>query len=57
MKFQLLWNVLVKNKFLKFMRDHGFYTPKHEHTWRYVGYGGAGWYLLRCDECGAEEIV
>ena len=31
--------------------------PKHEHTWRTVGYGGAGWYLLRCDECGAEEIA
>ena len=31
--------------------------PKpHEHLWRTVGYGGAGWYLLRCDECGAEEI-
>ena len=31
--------------------------PKHEHVWRTVGYGGAGWYLLRCDECGAEEIA
>lgn len=31
--------------------------PKHEHTWRTVGYGGAGWYLIRCDECGAKEIA
>lgn len=32
------------------------FGPKCEHAWRTVGYGGAGWYLLRCDECGAEEI-
>ena len=31
--------------------------PRHEHTWRTVGYGGAAWYLLRCDTCGAKEIA
>lgn len=30
-------------------------TPKHRHSYKRVGYGGAGWWLLRC-ECGAEEI-
>ena len=30
--------------------------PAHRHTYRTVGYGGAGWYLLRC-ECGAVEIA
>jgi len=28
---------------------------RHRHAYRTVGYGGAGWHLLRCD-CGAEEI-
>lgn len=28
--------------------------PQGGHT---VGYGGAGWYLLHCDECGAKEIA
>ena len=30
-------------------------TTKHRHTWAWVGYGGAGWSLYRC-ECGATEI-
>lgn len=30
---------------------------KHKHTWRIVGYGGAGWYLLRCDKCGGKGIA
>ena len=34
----------------------GFGPKPHEHLWRTVGYGGAGWYLLRCDKCGAKEI-
>ena len=27
----------------------------HRHVWVWVGYGGAGWSLFRCD-CGATEI-
>lgn len=42
-----------------FDRHRGLACPvcygQHEHTWHTVGYGGAGWYLLRC-ECGAVEI-
>lgn len=41
--FRKLWAILIKHK--------------HKHNWRTVGYGGAGWYLIRCDECGAEEIA
>lgn len=28
---------------------------RHRHNYKRIGYGGAGWWLLRC-ECGAEEI-
>ena len=46
---------MTRRKF--FARILAALRPKpHEHLWRTVGYGGAGWYLLRCDECGAEEI-
>lgn len=28
---------------------------RHRHEWHVVGYGGCGWFLLRC-LCGATEI-
>lgn len=30
--------------------------PKHQHDWVSIGYGGAGWFLLECSQCGAKEI-
>lgn len=30
--------------------------PRHQHEWITVGYGGAGWYSLRCATCPATEI-
>ena len=47
---------MTRREFFARLRAVGI-RPKHEHVWRTVGYGGAGWYLLRCDECGAEEIA
>lgn len=29
---------------------------RHRHDWQRVGYGGAGWYLYACADCGAREI-
>ena len=43
--------------FTRILAALGIRTKPHKHLWRTVGYGGAGWYLLRCDECGAEEIA
>lgn len=28
-----------------------------QHDWETRGYGGAGWILLRCRKCRAQEIV
>lgn len=28
----------------------------HTHTWVVVGYGGAGWYSLRCTGCPERSI-
>jgi hypothetical protein len=29
---------------------------RHQHDWFTVGYGGAGWYLIRCRDCGEKDI-
>ena len=42
--------------FVRILTTLGPGPKPHEHVWRTVGYGGAGWHLLRCDECGAKEI-
>lgn len=31
--------------------------PRHVHQWVNVGYGGAGWHLLKCATCPAKEIT
>ena len=31
--------------------------PKHRHDWNVIGYGGCGWFLIRCATCGLEDIA
>ena len=45
------------NKVIKLLRRWWNSHPKrHSHDWELVGYGGAGWYLLRCKDPACEEI-
>lgn len=31
-------------------------AERHQHEWKRLGYGSAGWSLFRCGTCGTEDI-
>jgi hypothetical protein len=34
-----------------------WWPKRHKHEWVTVGYGGAGWFSIRCETCGERDIA